>query len=93
MCTLLFALLRASALTELMIMGVISLGVFLTLELGDVDTSVAFYAFEFAHIVVFFAALIFVMQVNAWLPDSSAFSLGSIRVSRNTLKPLYIDGL
>lgn len=49
----------------MMIMGVISLGVFLTLELGDVHTSVAFYAFEFAHIVIFFAALIFVIQVRS----------------------------
>lgn len=47
-----------------MIMGVISLGVFLTLELGNVGGSSAFYAFEFGHIVVFFAALIFVTQVR-----------------------------
>lgn len=47
-----------------MIMGVISLGVFLTLELGGVGDTVGFYAFEFAHIVIFFTALIFVMQVT-----------------------------
>lgn len=50
--------------TELTIMGVISLGVFLTLELGDAGGTLAFYGFEFSHIVLFFTALIFVMQVR-----------------------------
>lgn len=45
-------------------MGVISLGVLLTFELGDVGDTVGFLAFEFAHIVIFFTALIFVMQVG-----------------------------
>eukprot|EP00904_Undaria_pinnatifida_P009614 jgi/Undpi1/5783/HiC_scaffold_2.g01057.m1 len=47
---------------ELMIMGFIALGVFLTLELGSVGDSLEFFMFEFAHIVIFFTTLIFVMQ-------------------------------
>lgn len=50
---------------ELMIMGFISLGVFLTLQFGGVGSTIGFYTFEFAHIVVFFTTLIFVMQVRA----------------------------
>lgn len=46
-----------------MIMGFISLGVFLMLQFGSVGSTTAFYTFEFAHIVVFFTTLIFVMQV------------------------------
>lgn len=34
------------------------------LELGSVSDAVGFHAFEFAHIVIFFAALIFVFQVR-----------------------------
>ena len=56
---------------ELMIMGFISLGVFLTLQFGSVGSTIGFYTFEFAHIVVFFTTLIFVMQVH------------SVRVSRS----------
>lgn len=47
-----------------MIMGFISLGVFLTLQFGSVGSSVGFYTFEFAHIVIFCTTLIFVMQVG-----------------------------
>ena len=45
-------------------MGFIALGVFLTLELGSVGDSLEFFMFEFAHIVIFFTTLIFVMQVR-----------------------------
>lgn len=48
-----------------MIMGFISLGVFLTLQFGSVGSTIGFYTFEFAHIVIFFTTLIFVMQVRA----------------------------
>lgn len=58
-------------------MGVISLGVFMTLELGNVDNAVAFYAFEFAHILIFFTALIFVLQVSVNEP----FANGGRKVS------------
>lgn len=51
--------------SELMIMGFISLGVFLTLQFGSVGSTIGFYTFEFAHIVVFFTTLIFVVQVRA----------------------------
>lgn len=50
--------------SELMIMGFISLGVFLTLQFGSVGSTIGFYTFEFAHIVIFFTTLIFVMQVR-----------------------------
>lgn len=62
-----------------MIMGVISFAVFLTMELGNVSHSSAFYAFEFGHIVLFFAALIFVMQV--WNKDHDGTPGGSVVVS------------
>ena len=51
-----------------MIMGFIALGVFLTLQLGNVGDSLEFFTFEFAHIVIFFTTLIFVMQVRTKLP-------------------------
>lgn len=50
---------------ELMIMGFISLGVFLLLQFGSVGSTLGFYTFEFAHIVIFFTTLIFVAQVGA----------------------------
>lgn len=46
-------------------MGFISLGVFLLLQFGSVGSTLGFYTFEFAHIVIFFTTLIFVAQVGA----------------------------
>jgi len=54
-----------------MIMGFISLGVFLTLQFGGVGSTIGFYTFEFAHIVVFFTTLIFVMQACLMMVLSS----------------------
>ncbi|CAM9283188.1 unnamed protein product [Hapterophycus canaliculatus] len=56
---------------ELMIMGFISLGVFLTLQFGSVGSSSGFYTFEFAHIVIFCTTLMFVMQACLMMVLSS----------------------
>ncbi len=54
-----------------MIMGFISLGVFLTLQFGGVGSTIGFYTFEFAHIVVFFTTIIFVVQACLMMVLSS----------------------
>ena len=45
---------------ELTILGLISFGVFLTLQSGSERNTDYLLAFEFSHIVIFFAALCFV---------------------------------
>ncbi|CAM9894396.1 unnamed protein product, partial [Chrysoparadoxa australica] len=49
---------------ELMIMGCISFAVFMLVQLGGVGHTQAFFAFEFAHIIVFFTAMFYVLQAT-----------------------------
>jgi len=52
---------------EMMIMGFISFGVFMAVQAGGVTASDTLIAFEFAHILVFFSALLFVLSALGFI--------------------------
>ena len=52
---------------ELTILGFISFGVFMAINTNSVEHGKALLAFEFAHIVIFFSAMFFILQSIAMM--------------------------
>jgi len=57
----------AKVYKEMMIMGFISFGIFMAVQAGGVGHGETLVSFEFAHIVIFFAALIFVLTALVFI--------------------------
>jgi len=65
----------AKVYKEMMIMGFISFGIFMAVQAGGVGHGETLVSFEFAHIVIFFAALIFVLTALVFIFFSSRLKI------------------